>query len=280
MPSSKRKSVDNLSLDSGVELSLDQVYRMMDKVYESRAKIKTKIANATRDLLSGSVDVAFFDVTTLYFESFQPDELRVSGYSKDSKFKETQVMLALLTTTEGLPLGYELFPGNSYEGNTLLTTLETIESQYQLSSISIVADRAMFTKENLQKLEEKGVSFIVAAKLKTAKKELKEEVLKDLENAKLADPELRHWTREYEIDGRRLIVNYSDKRAAKDRSDRKRLVERVQKKDEGRKSAPFRLNWMLTAVKNRGYSAVKSADESTCLGIVEPTQPLPRMNIV
>lgn len=88
----------------------------------------------------------------------------------------------------------------------------------------------MFTKSNLEKLEEKGVSFVVAAKLKTLKKDFKEELLTHFEEAKTADPELAHWIREYEIDGRRLIVNYSSKRAAKDSKDRERLIERITKK--------------------------------------------------
>ena len=88
-PASKRQSVRELDVDKGKEFDLDKVYRMMDKAHENIDEIKDTIAASTKDLLSGSVDVAFFDVTTLYFESFQPDDLRVSGYSKDGKFKET-----------------------------------------------------------------------------------------------------------------------------------------------------------------------------------------------
>jgi transposase len=261
-PASKRKSVKDLDFDKGISFDLDQVYRTMDKAYENREHIKGKIAHATKDLLSGAVDVAFFDVTTLYFESFQPDELRVSGYSKDAKFKETQVMLALITTTEGLPLGYELFPGNSYEGATLFTTLETIEAQYNLSSISVVADRAMFTKNNLKKLDEKGVSFIVAAKLKTMKKTLKQQVLHDFETIKLTNPELTEWTQEYELDGRRLIVNFSSTRAAKDSSDRQRLVERLEKK---MKDGKVRLADLIVNSGTKKYLSIekKGAKEAT-----------------
>lgn len=253
-PASKRQSVKDLATTKGVSLELDKVYRMMDKVYEHRQEIKTTIATATQDLLSGTVDVAFFDVTTLYFESFVPDDLRRSGFSKDGKFKETQVMLALITTTEGLPLGYELFPGNSYEGNTLLTSIEALETQYNLSQVSIVADRAMFTKNNLQQLDEKGISFIVAAKLKGLNKSLKETILNDIEIAKQATPDLTQWTKEYTLNQRRLVVHYSGKRAAKDTSDRQRLVDRITKK---MKDGKVRLADLVTNSGTKKYLSLE-----------------------
>ncbi len=261
-PTSKRQSVKDLDADRDIGLNLDKVYRMMDKAYENRDRIKGRIATATKDLLSGIVDVAFFDVTTLYFESFTSDDLRSSGFSKDGKFKETQVMLALITTAEGLPLGYELFPGNSYEGNTLISSIEALEAQYNLSDISVIADRAMFTKKNLVRLDEKGVAFVVAAKLKGLSKALKEEVLADLEKAKAANPELIQWTHEYDLNGRRLIVSYSDKRAAKDSKERDRLVERIIKKT---KDGKVRIADLITNSGTKKYLSIekKGAKEAT-----------------
>ncbi len=229
-PSSKRKSVENLKRDNDLELDLDKVYRMMDKVYNNIDHIKSKICSATVDLFEDKVNVVFFDVTTLYFESFTPDALRVSGYSKDSKFKETQIMLSLITTTDGLPIGYEVFPGNSYEGDTLIDVIEKVEANYDIRETVIVADRAMFTKRNLSKLEEKQVKFIVAAKLKTMKKEYREEILSDVANALEANKALDSWSKDYEYKGRRLVVSYSHKRACKDKADRERLVERISTK--------------------------------------------------
>lgn len=229
-PVSKRKIVKNLQKDKDIEIDLDKFYRMMDKVYLNEDRIRTKISTSTLDLFNQKIDVAFFDVTTLYFESFTPDDLRVSGFSKDGKFKETQVMLALITTIEGLPLGYELFPGNSYEGNTLITVIDQLEKNYDLSETFIVADRAMFTKVNLEKLDSKKVKFIVAAKLRTLKKELKDQITNDLAKVLEENESIDGWTKDYVLEGRRLIVSYDKKRAAKDKKDRERLVERVNKK--------------------------------------------------
>ncbi len=229
-PVSKRRSVRNIEQEKNESVDLDKVYRMMDKVFANQDRIKDKIRSSTLDLLNQKVDIAFFDVTTLYFESFTPDNLRNFGFSKDNKFKETQIMLALITTTEGLPLGYELYPGNTYEGNTLITVIEQLEKQYTLSDTFIVADRAMFTQENLSKLERKKVKFIVAAKLKTIKKAIKEQVVADVLQAKTDNTQLENFTKDYEYEGRRLVVSYSKKRADKDKKDRERLIERIEKK--------------------------------------------------
>ena len=96
---------------------------------------------------------------------------------------------------------------------------------------SVVADRAMFTKENMQALDDRGVNFIISAKLKTMKKEFIEEILCDVEKA-LGDKDdkMPSWVGEYEHEGRRLVIGYSSKRAAKDKSDRDRLLLRVRKK--------------------------------------------------
>lgn len=131
-PESKRKTVKDLQKHKSLEIDFDKVYRMMDKIHSNKNKIKKKICCRTLSFLKEKVHVAFFDVTTLYFEAFDADELRVSGYNKDNKIKEIQVVLALMTTTDGLPIGYELFPGNTCEGHTLIKVM-VIHGMYGLT---------------------------------------------------------------------------------------------------------------------------------------------------
>ncbi len=120
-------------------------------------------------------------MTTLYFESVQSDELREFGFSKDCKFKETQVVLALVTTKQGLPVTYELFPGNIYEGATLIQMVQKLKKTYNINNILLVADRAMFTEKNLFFMDKLGITYIVAAKLKALPNKLKEEILESSE---------------------------------------------------------------------------------------------------
>ncbi|MFZ2396876.1 MAG: transposase [Smithella sp.] len=133
----------------------------------------------------------FFDVTTLYFERIDTDELRALGFSKDCKFKEVQVVLALVTTTKGLPITYKLFPGNTYEGGgTLMEMVKDLQTQYAIKHILLVADRAMFNEDNLSFMESLGIQYIVAAKLKALPKSLKADILHADYNEEVMEDEL------------------------------------------------------------------------------------------
>ena len=255
-PVSKKKSVEILNREKGENLHLDRVYRMMDKVFENEQRIKDKVGGKTLSLFKEKIDVTFFDVTTLYFESFVPDSLRKCGYSKDNKVNETQVVLALMTTKEGLPLGYELFPGNTYEGGTLLSAVNELSRVYDVSETFVVADRALFTKSNLQAMDERGIGFIVSAKLRTMKQEVKEEILGDVQNELKKEESLKDWIREYDYEGKRLIVHYSQKRANKDRRDRQRLIERLEKKMKGQDKSKDKKIKVSELVSNRGTKKV------------------------
>jgi transposase len=89
------------------------------------------------------VDVVFYEVTTFSFESAKADTLREFGFSKDGKFNEVQVVLGLLVDCEGRPIGYELFPGNTFDGKTLDTALEKLKKRFGIRRVIIVADRGL-----------------------------------------------------------------------------------------------------------------------------------------
>jgi transposase len=160
---------------------------------------------------------------------FEPDELRDFGFSKDCKFKETQVVLALVTTSEGLPITYQTFAGKTTEGTTLVQMVQRLKSEYEINNVMLVADRAMFVKQNLNEMDRLGVKYIVAAKLKTLPGALKKQLLAPDYRAALVADEL-HWLKEFEHETRRLVVGYSSTRARKDQAERMRLVERLEKK--------------------------------------------------
>ena len=115
------------------------------------------------NLFENKLNILFFDVTTLYFESTKQDELRDFGFSKDCKFKEVQVVLSLITTDYGMPISYELFPGNTFEGSTLIETIKQVKITYNVDNITMVADRGMFSEKNLQVLEEENIQYVVGA---------------------------------------------------------------------------------------------------------------------
>ncbi len=228
-PDSKRSTVRLLEQDFGVSLALEKVYRMMDQLNDQKTdKLKTFVSQGTQALLQGPLDVLFFDCTTLYFESFKEDELKQNGYSKDCKFNQPQVLLALMVTREGLPVSYEVFPGATFEGHSLLPILEEMKAKYSLSRVVCVADRGMLNEQNLKALEAAGIYYIVGAKLKQLPKAQQAQMLdktayQPLGGSASTVMELTH-------KHRRLIVSHCPKRADKDRHDRQKAVDKLIKK--------------------------------------------------
>ena len=112
-PCSKRSSAELLERDFGIHIPVEKIYRMMDALTGKRiSRLQDCCWRHSKSLLSEEIKVMFYDCTTLYFESFTEDELRRFGYSKDHKFNQGQVLLALMVTSEGLPVGYDVFPGD------------------------------------------------------------------------------------------------------------------------------------------------------------------------
>ena len=234
-PGSKRASAQALELHYARSYPLDSLYRLMDSLHERLDALKAVVLEATASLTAGSVQMMLFDITTLYFESVQADELRAFGYSKDQKYHCTQVVLALATNEDGLPIGYELFAGNTAEVSTLLACMQRWQQTLGVAlgpdKISFVADRALCSKANLGALEGALWNYVVAMPLRRSLKQVQQaQVLHTaLAVPKEVDGELV-WVREFEWEGRRLIVSYSAKRAHKDQADRAALLARLQAK--------------------------------------------------
>ena len=252
-PASKRRTASLLERDYAIKIPLERIYRMMDRVASNEERIKQQVGASTLSLFKEDVDVLFFDVTTLYFESFEADNLRVSGFSKDNKFKETQVVLALVATTKGMPVTYRLYPGNTYEGNTLVDVVEELQQQYHVQNVLLVADRGMFNEKNLARMDELSVNYIVGAKLRTLSTSQKEEILTSEYRPSVVSDEL-HWIKEFVYKERRLICGYSSKRARKDAADRQRLIERLLKKQ---RSGKLKLSELIPNYGTKKYISVK-----------------------
>ena len=224
-PSSKLETTRQLEKKFSVRLHVDSIYRMMDHLDSDR--VKSAVRKATMGLLRERVSVMLFDVTTLYFESVLADELRSFGFSKDCKFKETQVVFALITTAEGLPITYKVFPGNTHEVKTLLPSLNELRQEFDVERVEFSADRGMFCEENLKLLEQAGISYVVGAKLRGMNKATKANILAIHEQQR--DGEDSYQEKELEYRGRRLVISYNPVMAAKDRKDRQRLLDRLDK---------------------------------------------------
>lgn len=249
-PSSKREAVERLKNYFSIALNLDHVYQMMDKIDDAFCdRIQKRSLAATLCLTGEKLKVLFYDASTLYFESFTEDELKQNGYSKDMKFNQPQVLFALFVTTDGLPVGYELFPGATYEGHTLKPILEKLKKRYKIDEMIFVADRGMLSNDNLSYLEKNNIPYIVGARLKSLPKNRQKEILdwgrkvkeddqKKLQSKNNQDPSKTtkdviegSYTSNIEIDAsKHLILSYQRNRAQKDMHDREKAILKLQQK--------------------------------------------------
>ena len=241
-PTSKLKTVDYLLRHRGKEIGEDQIYRFLDRLASEYKDRVEQIAYAYSKKILGALTLVFYDMTTLYFEAEDEDDLRRIGYSKDGKFQHPQIMLGLLVAEDGYPVSYDIFEGNTSEGKTLLPILEKARRKFGLSNPTVIADSALLSKENTALLSSKGYKFIIGARLKAECDSLKRQVLSAA--AGLQDGQSIVIERP---DGLRLIVGYSVKRAKKDASNREKGITRLQSKI---KTGRLTKN----SINNRGYN--------------------------
>ena len=240
-PLSKRAAVRELDAHGALPLNLDYVCRTMDLIDEAKAdEIRGSSLRAAETLLPGPPAAVFYDTTTLCFESEEEDGLRAKGHSRDGKPHRVQVLFAILITPEGLPAGYELFPGDTYEGGTLVSALERLESRLPGTRLTVVADAAMISRENEAALRARGTPYILGARLKNRNRAETERILDLGEYAAWGRGQSRDSAgglREIETGGGRLIATYSPKRARKDERDRARRIGKLRARLAGNGSA-------------------------------------------
>jgi transposase len=217
------------------DLGLHQLYRTLDILYEHKDEIEHDLFWHDRDLLSHPVDVVLYDLTTLRFESTRDDlgELRRFGYSKEMRSDCTQVVLGLMVTPEGIPLGFEVYPGNTFEGKTVEDIARKMRDKFQVRRFIFVADRGLFSAGNLDILREQKGEFIVGMKLGVFKKcheDFYDSSKLIWQNDGLAYRETPHGED-------RLIITWSKARAERDRQAREDVLNKIRKKLSGNAAA-------------------------------------------
>ena len=145
---------DLLGEDYGL-VAKNALYRCLDKLLPHKAALFSHLRARWQDLFAAKFDVLLYDLTSTYFESPPPDDetdKRRHGYSRDKRSDCVQVMIALIVTPEGFPLGYEVLPGNTADCTTLHDMLRKIEAQYGKANRVWVMDRGIPTEEVLAEM--------------------------------------------------------------------------------------------------------------------------------
>jgi transposase len=212
----------------------------MDKLCNKQKDLVQQISFEHTQLILGSeISVVFYDVTTIYFEADQEDDLRKTGFSKEGKHQNPQIVLGLLVSKNGYPLAYDIFEGNKFEGHTMLPIIDTFKGKYNLDQLVIIADSGLLSSSNIDELKAKRYEFILGARIKSESKSTKEKILA----LKLKNGE----SEIIEKDNLKLIVTFSDSRAKKDKQNREKGLRKLEKQIRAGKLTKASIN-------NRGYN--------------------------
>ena len=274
-PGSKLKTVDYMERYLHVTYSVDQIYRFLDNLCYRKeeeeksndgrkpetaageseststspaktkpADFKTRVEDIaysyTKKMAGDNISVCFYDMTTLYFEAEEEDDLRKCGFSKDGKHSCPQIFLGLLVASGGNPIGYEIYEGNISEGHTMIPLIRKLASRFGFDKPIVVADAGLLSKANIEELTKDGYQYIIGARPKSESDKVKERILSlDMKYGDVVEIE--------KDGGVRIVLSCTERRAKKDAHNRQRGLARLQKKMAGGRLTKQNIN-------NRGYN--------------------------
>ena len=274
-PGSKLKTVDYMERYLHVTYSVDQIYRFLDNLCYRKeeeeksnddrkpetaegegeststspakpksADFKTRVEDIaysyTKKMVGDGISVCFYDMTTLYFEAAEEDDLRKCGFSKDGKHSCPQIFLGLLVASGGNPIGYEIYEGNISEGHTMIPLIRKLASRFGFDKPIVVADAGLLSKANIEELNKDGYQYIIGARPKSESDRVKEQILSlDMKYGDVVEIE--------KDGGVRIVLSCTERRAKKDAHNRQRGLARLQKKMASGRLTKQNIN-------NRGYN--------------------------
>jgi transposase len=228
---------DAYRIGGSEELSLHHAYRAMAWLGEAledggparKDLVEERLFARRRDLFS-SLELVFFDTTSIYFEGEGGDEMGQYGHSKDHRPDRLQMVVGVVLDQEGWPVCCEMWPGNTADVTRLLPIAERLRRRFGIARMCLVADRGMIAADTLAALDEQGWPYILGARLRSTK-EVREEVLGRAGRYEVVFPERERAkdpsplsVKEVWVDEHRYIVCRNEEQAKKDRADREAIV--------------------------------------------------------
>jgi transposase len=219
-PASKLHSIELLNIYFGLQHRRQSYYKYAPKWLDLKSKVEEIVVQFAEQKYAFNYDLLFYDVTTLYFETFQEDELRQNGFSKDNKSQQPQILIGLMVNEEGFPVAYEVFSGSTFEGNTILPVVKEFIKKHAVKEFTVVADAAMISAENVRELLKNDISYIVGARLGNINAKLIEQIDKSLPRQDGEDIRIK-------TDNGFLICSYSAARYRKDKYEMDKQIEKA-----------------------------------------------------
>jgi transposase len=176
-PASKKKTFEQKErYFENTDFTLDDVYRCLTQVTTFKASLELHLHRQMKLKFKRNTELVYYDVTNYYFEIDEPDELRKKGVSKEHR-PDPIVQMGLLMDTQGIPICYDLFPGNTNDCETLMPVLAKVKKNYEVGRTIIVADKGINTADNIAFSLAQGDGYVYSQTVRGANKELKDYVL-------------------------------------------------------------------------------------------------------
>jgi len=250
------------------DLRDDALYRNLDRLHPMQEQIEAGLRAREVDLFSLDSTIYLYDLTSTYFEGqCEKNEEAKRGYSRDRRPECNQVLVGLVVDREGFPIKHEVFEGNRADSTTLGAMLEALErSQGKKEGVTVVVDRGMADRRNLELIKSRGYHYVVAARQAERDRwlgEFEEEgfvgVSRVVSATNAYQRKSRVEVKKKECEGQLYVLVISQERAAKDRAIResleKRLIqdlERLSKRiSQGRLSREDRIYEAIGRIKER-----------------------------
>ena len=219
-PASKLRSIELMDTYFGIRHRRQRYYESASQWLSLKDIVEKQTLHFAKQEYGFDFSLLFYDVTTLYFETFESDELRKTGFSKDSKSQQPQILVALMVTQDGFPIAYEVFAGNTFEGHTILPVIEAFIQKHKVRHFTIVADAAMISTANVAVLQQASIHYIVGARLGNISAQLLHSIDQSLsrEDGKIIRLKTEHGY---------LICSFSKQRYKKDKYEMEKQVEKA-----------------------------------------------------
>jgi transposase len=233
-PASKKKTYENRDIFfEKFDFSLDDIYRCLTLFNKHSDALQLWLHERIKAQYNRNTDLVYYDVTNYYFEIDEQDDLRKKGVSKEHR-PDPIVQMGLFMDTNGIPITYKLFPGNTPDKTTLIPALGRIQREYSLGRIIVVADKGLTTGDNIWYILSAKNGYVLSYSVRGADKNFQDYVLNENGYIDKGDGfkiKSRLYPREIQVtatNGKKIkktvherqVIFYSPKYAAKAKQDR------------------------------------------------------------
>ena len=161
------------------DVPIDILYSVLERLDQCKDELINHLDKFFRLSTNRLLDHVCYDVTNYYFESTNEGTLLTFGYSKEHKNNEVIIVMGLLIDSNGIPISFQLFSGDTMDQNTLADAVVNLKKYYGIGEITVVADRGMNSNRNLSMLSDQGHHFVISYTLKKSKEEFKKLCVED-----------------------------------------------------------------------------------------------------